>query len=406
MRIVFWPQVTLAFGSIVLVATSPAGCVNSSNPLAPVDSSIELNPEDAAFDVSLGSNDSSTDTGITDAGSDASVDTGSIDAGSLDAGSGDAAPVDAAPVDAGPTDAGPTDAATPDAADAALEAGLATGVVATGGSGTWPAGIAVIGANVYWLDTGLVGGSNAGTFQTCSPAAGNCASPTVFPGMTGLAPNQQLATDGTSFFMPMGGASVYATVSMMECPVSGCSSTTITQLYSSVGGTWDDITGVAVDTTNLYFAGGAGVPGSGNVFGIYLADKAGINALVTLVSGLPATANLAVQGSTLYYGLAGGGIYECSVAPDAGSCTPTLVQPTVSTSGLVVDSTSLYWGDPASGAVYRCPIAGCGDAAAPTPIATGVGPVNCLALASPFVLYTVGDSADGGAANGVFAAQE
>ncbi|MGO8998159.1 MAG: hypothetical protein ACLQVI_32975 [Polyangiaceae bacterium] len=399
MRTLFWAQLTLAFTSVLLVATSPAGCVSNNNPLAPAaeDSSIEIDT-DAAFDVSVGPGqvDSSTDTGITDSGS------GSVDTGSTDAGSGDAGSVDAAPVDAGPGDAATPDAGT----DAAPEAGLTTGVVATGGTSTWPVGIAVIGENVYWLDTGLVAGSNAGTFQTCNPTTGNCGSPTVFSGMTGLGPNQQLATDGTSFFMPIGGVSIYSTVSMMECPVSGCSDSTLTQLYSSVGGTWDDITGVAVDSANLYFGGGAGVPDSGNVFGIYVADKAGINALQTLVSGLPTTANLAIEGSTLYYGLAGGGIYECSVAPDAGPCTPTLVQATVSTSGLAVDSTSIYWGDPASGAVYRCPIAGCGDAAAPTAIASGVGPVNCLALDSPFVLYTVGDNADAGSVNGVFAAQQ
>jgi hypothetical protein len=75
----------------------------------------------------------------------------------------------------------------------------------------------------------------------------------------------------------------------------------------------------------------------------------------------------------------------------------------MATSGIAVDSTYLYWGDPVAGAVYRCPLAGCG-ASNPTAIATNQGHVNSLAITGSYILYSVGNSVDAGAPIGVFGA--
>lgn len=368
-----------------MVGGSLAGCIDSSSSSLPPDASIDVQlPDGHASDVDLGD---ATDAAI-DSASDAS-DATTTDSASQDAGA-DAradASVDAA-----------ADALADAVADAAHEAGITTGPIVSAGSTTWPVGLAYVGTTLFFL-TQSDPRQNAGAFQTCTPTQNDCGSPATLQGMTSLPGDAQITTDGTKMWFTQGAVG-HANVVIYNCPVSGCSVTTLASSYSSTGGFWDEVSGLAVDGTSLYFAGGT--PGMTN-YRIFRADKNGVSPMVNVVSNLARTANLAVDASHFYWGLAGGGIYSCPTATDAGACTPTLVQATGSTSGLFVDATSIYWAEPAAGAIYRCPLGGCGGSM-PTTIASGLGHVNCLTEAGSWLLYSVGDSVDGGASNGIFAA--
>jgi hypothetical protein len=377
------PLVALAGG---LCACLAAACFSSSsagNPLAPT--------FDAGFDAGFGEPDASTDAGSPDV-------TMPIESGAVEA-AVEASQVEAA-AEAG-VDAA-VEASVEASVDAAMpvEAGL-LGQIATGTAVAWPEGIAVVGQTLYWIDSSEPT-QNQGTMQSCNLAMGSC-SPQLLSGLSFLAPNTQLASDGTSLFMTFGGISIYSNVLVETCPAATCSSTTISSSANGVGaiGFWDDITGLAVDGANIYYA--AGIPGS--TYGLYIASKTGQFQPYAMVTGLPHTANVAVDANNVYIGESGGGIYTCSLAADAGPCVPTLLQTTSATSAVAVDAANLYWGDPVAGAVYRCPLAGCG-ASTPTVLASGQGHVNSLAIAGSYVLYTVGTSVDAGAPIGVFGALE
>jgi hypothetical protein len=364
-----------------LCACLAAACFSSSsgNPLAPT--------FDAGFDVSTGEPD------------------GGVDSGSPDV----TTPVDSAAPEASvtPEAAGPEasadvglDALPEAAVDASMpvEAGL-VGQVAPGTGLAWPEGLAVVGPTLYWVDSSDPA-SNQGTMQSCDLSTGTC-TPQPLAGLTFMPPNTQLASDGTWLFMPLGGISIYSNVNVDTCPAATCSSSTLSPTANGVSqiGAWDDITGLAVDSANIYYA--AGIPSS--TYGLWIASKTSAFSPYAMVSGLPHTANVAVDANDVYFGESGGGIYTCSLAADAGPCAPTLLQSTSATSGIAVDATYLYWGDPVAGAVYRCPLAGCG-ATTPTTIVTGQGHVNTLAIYGTYVFYSVGQSVDAGAPIGVFGA--
>ncbi len=390
-------------------ATATAGLVAS---LGACFSNSSGNPSGASFDAAANDSAFGTETGDDAAippDGTAPLDTGTapgadgsapVDAAAHDASVGDAvSPADSAPTDAAPMDAAAADAAPADAAAEATvpsEAGLA-GPIAAGSSLTWPEGLVVLGTTLYWLDSGDPHATNAGTMQSCDLSAGTC-NPQPVTGMTSLQYNHQLASDGTSFFLPFG-PPAHAFDVLEQCSVASCKASLTT--VNNVG-FWDDITGVAVDATSVYYAAGA----IGGPYSLWSVTKGGAATPVQITSGLQATANIAVDASNLYVGLVGGGIYTCPLGGDAGPspcASPTLLQSTTATSGLAVDATHLYWGDPTAGAVYRCPLAGCG-ASSPTAIVTAQGHVNSLALAGNYVLYSVGISADAGLPNRVFGA--
>jgi hypothetical protein len=360
-----------------------AACFTSSssgNPLGPT--------LDAGFDAGFGEPDGSVDSGgpdvtmpVESAAPEASAEASPEAAVEGAAESGADAPAEAA-----------VDASAP------MEAGL-VGQVAPGTGVAWPEGLAIVGQTLFWLDSSDPS-NNQGSMQSCDLSTGSC-SPQLLSGLTALPPNTQLASDGTSLFMPLGGISIYSTVSVRTCPAATCSSTTISSVASGVGniGFWDDITGIAADSDNIYYA--AGIPGS--TYGVWIASKTDAFPQYALASGLTHTANIAVDSSNVYFGQTAGGIYACSLAPDAGPCTPTLLQATTATSGVAVDATHLYWGDPVAGALYQCPLAGCG-ASSPTAIVTNQGHVNSLAVGGALIFYSVGTSVDAGAPIGVFGA--
>jgi hypothetical protein len=291
------------------------------------------------------------------------------------------------------SDGAPADSQAPSDAGTPSEAGL-VGEIAAGTGLTWPEGLAVVGTTLYWLDSSDPFANNHGTMEMCDTSVGSC-TPQLVPGMTSMPYNRQLATDGTTLFMTLG-APAHASDQIGLCSIAACTTT-----FTTAGsiGYWDDITGVAVDETNIYYA--AGTPGS--TYGIWIASKTGAAQTYSLVTGLPATTNVAVDANDVYFGEAGGGVYTCSLAADAAACTPTLLQATTATSGVAVDTTYLYWGDPAAGAVYRCPLAGCG-ASSPATIVTGQGHVNALAISGSLIFYSVGISVDAGLPDGLFGA--
>ncbi len=365
-----------------LCAYLGAACFSSSssgNPLAPT--------FDAGFDVSSGEPDAGVDSGSPDVTTP--VDSAAPEASVTPEAAGPEASAEAG-VDASPEAA--VDAATP------VEAGL-VGQVAPGTGLAWPEGVAVVGQTLYWVDSSDPA-SNQGTMQSCDISTGSC-SPQQLAGLDFLPPNTQLASDGTSLFLPLGGVSIYSMVHVETCPAATCSSTTLSGVASGVGniGAWDEITGIAVDGANIYYA--AGIPSS--TYGLWIASKTSAFSQYAMVSGLPHTGNVAVDANYVYFGETGGGVYTCSLASDAGPCAPTLLQSTTATSGIAVDATYLYWGDPVAGAVYRCPLAGCG-ASSPTTIVTNQGHVNTLVIDGSYILYSVGQSVDAGAPIGVFGA--
>jgi hypothetical protein len=372
-----------------LCACLAAACFSSSssgNPLAPT--------FDAGFDTGFLEPDGSVDSGSPDV--TVPVESAAPEAASPEAGSPEAAVEAAAEasVESG------VDASAEAAVDAStpVEAGL-VGQVATGTGLAWPEGLVVVGQTLFWIDSSDPA-SNQGTMQSCDLSSGSCA-PQLLSGLTYLPPNTQLATDGMSLFMPLGGVSIYSMEHIETCPAATCSSTTISGSNDGVGniGAWDEITGIAADSQNIYYA--AGIPSS--TYGVWIASKTNAFAQYALASGLPHTANIAVDANNVYFGESAGGIYECSLAPDAGACTPMLLQATTATSGVAVDATHLYWGDPVAGAVYQCPLAGCG-ASNPTTIVTNQGHVNSLAVDGTLIFYSVGTSVDAGAPIGVFGA--
>lgn len=309
------------------------------------------------------------------------------------------------PIDSGspPVDSGTSlDSGTPPVdASPEAEAGAVVGLVSPAPATTWPVGITAVGSDLYWLDEGTPA-MNAGTFQWCTPSLGNCASPTSF-GINAMPQGSQLTSDGTTFFFTQGSPSQYSTYQVETCPLA-CSPGGEHGINGV--GAWDNLTGIATDAYNVYYAAGLW-PVSGSNYGIWYIPKGGSSMGYSLASNLPLTSNLLVVGTSLYYGIAGGGIYECPIATDGGvepaPCTPTLVQSTGSTSGLASDGTSLYWAEPVAGAIYKCPVGGCG-ASTPTLIASNAGGINGLALLGSQVFYTVGVAADAGTVNGVYAA--
>jgi hypothetical protein len=363
-------------------------------------SSNSSGPADASFDLYVPDRIFGDDGGEVDANvGDVTLDAPAPEASVTDSGQ---APVDSSqpPVDS----SAPIDSSAPLDSSTPVDAGPMTGVISPAGATTWPAGIVVVGNDLYWMNEGD-NGTLVGSFVWCTPSDGNCGTPSQL--LSALPDDSQIASDGTTFFYSSGSVSSTSTDNLRSCPTA-CTSAK----ENSPGGIgfWDDITGVAVDANYIYYAAGI-VPATGSNFGVYFASKSAAAGGTLLVGGLAPTANIAIDATTVYYSLAGGGIYTCPIpAADAGAfpppCTPTFLQATGSTSGLAVDGTSIYWGDPVAGAVYRCPLAGCGDAAAPTPIATSLGHVNSLAIGGSLLFYTVGQSADGGAANGVFAAMK
>jgi hypothetical protein len=262
--------------SLVAVTSALCACLaaacfssSSSGPLVP--------GFDASFDAGFGEPDGSSDSGSPDV-------TMPVESGAPEAAAeaSNEAAVEAA------AEAG-LDAPVEASIDAAMpvEAGL-LGQVTTGTGLAWPEGLAVVGQTLFWIDSSDPA-SNQGTMQSCDLTLGSC-SPQLLPGMTFLPPNTQLASDGTSLFMPFGGISIYSNVHVETCPAATCSSSTISGTASGVSaiGAWDDITGLGVDSANIYYA--AGIPGS--TYGLWIASKTSAFSPYAMVSGLPHTANV------------------------------------------------------------------------------------------------------------------
>jgi hypothetical protein len=302
------------------------------------------------------------------------------------------APFDApfdAPADA-PADA-PFDAPGDAPADAPLdgaEAGITPGLVVPAPATSWPVGVTAVGTDLYVLTTNTPA-ANTGVLSKCTPSTGNCGSPTVL--LNNLANGTSLTNNGTTLYFASRGASGLAIVG---CPIANCSSST----WFFGGDGWTNMSGVAADSNAAYYAAGV----TDGQYHVYALDKA-LASESSIAQSLPQTAMMASDGTNLYIGYSGGGIYTCT--PPSGCATPTLVQATASTSGIAIDSTYLYWADPANATINRCPIAGCGDASSPTVIAQSVpGQINGIAILGSFIFYAVGSSLDAGATNGVYAA--
>ena len=212
-------SILVASAVTTISAGTLAGCLGSSSSSLPPDAAIDVElPDVHAPDVNLGDatpSDATVD--ATDAAVDASVDA------SADS----------------PSDASTSDAPIDAPAESARDAGITTGNIVAAGSTTWPAGLAYVGTSLFFLTEGDPHQNNAGAFLTCNPSSNDCGSPTTLPGLTSLATDAQLTTDGTTFWFTQGSPVPNGSTVIYNCPVAGCTSSTRASSYSSTGGFWD-----------------------------------------------------------------------------------------------------------------------------------------------------------------------
>lgn len=224
-----------------------------------------------------------------------------------------------------------------------------------------PYGMAVDANNVYWLN-GLDGTLDKVAITGGTPTA---IVPSGIHDFGGLGGNP-VATDGTYVYY-WNPNSAPGTSTLNKVSVNGG---TVTPLATASGAM-----GIAVDSTNVYFA----TPGTVNKVPI-----AGGTAATQLATGQNVY-SVAVDSTSVYFTEHDGG-YVSKVLISGGPVTH-LASGLNSPENLVVDGTNVYWTDYNQGVVYRVPVAG---GVSPTTLATGPAACIGIALQSGYVYWIDG----------------
>jgi hypothetical protein len=190
------------------------------------------------------------------------------------------------------------------------------------------AGPVIGGASAYWID-------GNGDLMQC--ALGGCGSaPSTFANATG----SSLAADATNVYWSSWSAGTVA-----QCALAGCSAPTI--LANAQFGP----ARVAVDATSVYWMTSATAPA--NLDGaIWRCAIGGCGGSPTIVASGIATGNsgagLAVDGTNVYW-TGAAGIMRCSV--NGCGSSPTLLVAAASPAAIALDATSVYWTETTAGTI-------------------------------------------------------
>jgi len=314
--------------------------------------------------------------------------------------------------DASSGDAGTDAVVAVDASDATREDAPNGPVALVSGANLGP--LATDATYVYWLD------STHGQVMRC-PIAGCPSGPTVFYSQPGYDQGSGwgiggIAAQSDSIYFAMNQT---ADGMLIQCPSSDCGS----PIYIVKGTTGSGgIFGVTADSSHVYFAMGAGL------FECPLQGGCSIPSPSTslVASGVSAhMGGIAVASGRVYFAAnAANPVGECSATGCGG--VPVLINLSGSPAvGIAANATAVYWTDetgsqvleslwpanswdgvfvlsPATqqivaddnavyfgskqsgGAIYSCPVTGCGNA--PTLVAGNLGNVGALAI-DPYLVY-------------------
>jgi hypothetical protein len=233
--------------------------------------------------------------------------------------------------------------------------------------------LAVSGGTVYYaVPTLFDGDGGVGTPGSIWRVTSDAGAPTRL--VTGDVFATQLVVDqGTIFWSNYG-----VMCGVMSCPVSGCTDPTIISSRPSCEDTAEnEITGVAVDATDVFFTlhGGAGVDGGPGVDGAVLrcprTGCPGAPFTVALTQGaIPFT--VALDATHVYWATATSKTSarpgEVLAADKSGSSVTTLASKQETPYLLTVDDSSVFWTDQSRGVVLGVPKGGAG--APPTTLAS------------------------------------
>ncbi len=221
-----------------------------------------------------------------------------------------------------------------------------------------PEGIAV-DADVYWTNFG------DGTVMKCA-SSGCGGSPIKFA--SGMTDPTGVALSTTElYWADLGG--------IWTCPLTGCANPSAPSMFSSQA----FAIGVTLDSTHLFSA--SGVDGGA----IVRCTLAGCGARSDLASNLGNAPNVATDGVNVFWTTVEGSAYVCPV----GGCAtgPKVLAPANGAPfGVATDGTSVYWTDVVNATVSKCPVSGCGTA--PTILAMNQTDVVGIAVDSMNVYWT------------------
>jgi hypothetical protein len=317
------------------------------------------------------------------------------DAGGLRDATGTPAPIDASSTDAQAdagnvvcgSDAGPTVAASA----ILLAAGQAN-----------PAGLAVDGANVYWINLGpeqLAGGLlkpypvySSGSVMTC--AIGGCNSaPTA---LATAVDNGVASTPTTPNAIAVGGGNVFwdeylttadagVVAAVVACATTGCAGTPTTFGPGFANA-------LATDDQSVYWTETDRSSGIEQILGCALAGCGDLPSTVgTIWSGI-LSPRLAMDNTNVYF-FTGSGLCTC---PKTGCHNePTVLLPfaavPAASTNLAVDANNVYWvttQPDGVGAVFACPKTGCSNG--PKTLASGLNTPSAVATDGENVYWTEG----------------